>query len=243
VRQLLLLALLPAAAHAQGLEVRNLKATTNGEVEFDLVNTAKQPIVTWFWESEAKLPDGSATGGGSGEDVYHSMDRPAATGEGPIQPGEARRMKDTIDPAATDLKITVTAVVFADGTAKGDPDTLDRIEQRRLEEAEAHRRMLELTRSLTDQLKNGMRDPIPELDRILASIDAVESRWVDARGQRRAHKGGLTNSLLRHSVEMMRDNLKAAGPEHQLQLLSGAQHAAARQAALALKYSKLRRVP
>ncbi len=208
----MLLAGSAALCSTLGLQVQHLRTSSTGEVAFDLLNTSQQPVVAWAWEFTGTLPDGTKTGGAGSTDAYRSLDRPNVSGQGPIPPGKSREEHAQIDPAARDIAVTITAVIYADGGATGRSSDIDAIEQRRSEEIEAFGVLL----GFTENLKRS-QDVKADISRILADLTAAEQAW--SSGQRhQIHKGHFTNfmvdMILRQQLRSL-EQVTSGGPTEQ----------------------------
>ncbi len=201
-----------APSSTPGLEVQHLKTSTTGEVVFDLRNTSQQPAVAWLWEFTGTLLDGTKTGGGGGVDAYRLLDQPHGSGEGPILPGKSREEHAQIDPTARDIAVTITAVVYADGSATGRSSAIDEIEQKRSEEIEALRVLL----GFAENLKRS-QDVKADIGRILADLNTAEQAWSSDQ-RHRMHKGHTTNILvqtvLRQQLRFL-EQATSGGPTEQ----------------------------
>ncbi len=208
----MLLAGSAALCSTPGLEVQHLRTSSTGEVAFDLLNTSQQPAVAWVWEVTGTLPDGTKTRGAGSTDTYHSLGQPNVPGKGPILPGKSREEHAQTDPAAYDIAVTLTAVVYADGSATGRSSDIDEIEQRRNEEIEAFSVLLGFAGNL-----KGSHDVKAEITRILADVTAAEQAWSSGK-RHRMHKGHFTNTIVQMELRQQLRSLEqvsSGGPtEH-----------------------------
>jgi hypothetical protein len=185
-----------------GLEVQHLRTSGTGQVAFDLLNASQQLVVAWAWEFSGTLPDGTKTGGAGSTDAYRLLDKPKISGQGPILPGESREEHTQVDPAARDIAVTITAVIYADGTAIGRSSDIDAIEQRRREEIEAFSVLL----GLTENLKRS-QDVKTDVRRILADLSAAEQAWSSG-GRHQAHKTHFTNFVVEMTLRQQLRSLE-----------------------------------